>query len=82
MRSTSILVALAALAGMTAAKRDCKRDKANPGLGWYWIVSGDTLNAIASDLGTTVQKIVDLNDFIKNPDSIPAWTTIVVPCKP
>ncbi|GJC86173.1 spore germination protein YaaH [Colletotrichum liriopes] len=81
MRSTSILVALAALTGMAAAKRDCRRDRANPGKGWYWIVQGDTLNSIATDFGTTADEIAKLNG-IPNPDSIPSWVTIVVPCKP
>ncbi|KZL80603.1 peptidase m23b [Colletotrichum incanum] len=79
MRSTSILVALAALAGMTAAKRGCRKDRANPGKGWYWIVQGDTLNEIAADFGTNAVDLAKDNG-IPNPDSIPSWVTIVVPC--
>ncbi|TKW55375.1 hypothetical protein CTA1_4096 [Colletotrichum tanaceti] len=86
MRSASILVALTALAGMSAAaavpkpKRGCR--KGDNGLGWYYIVPGDTLNEIAADFSTTAQTINDLNDVITNPDSIPSRTTIVVPCAP
>ncbi|OLN88128.1 hypothetical protein CCHL11_00327 [Colletotrichum chlorophyti] len=80
MRS-SVILSLAALAGLAVAKRDCRRDKANPGKGWYWIVSGDTLNSIASDFDTTADELAKLNS-IPDKDFIEAWTTIVVPCKP
>ncbi|OLN85693.1 hypothetical protein CCHL11_08272 [Colletotrichum chlorophyti] len=80
MRSV-IPFALAALAGLAEATRGCRHDRKHPGLGWYWIVKGDTLDPIASDFGTTSDHLVALNPHvIHNKDSIPAWTTIVVPC--
>lgn len=77
--SSIVLYAVAALAGLCEATRGCRHDKANPGMGWYYIVSGDTLNAIAADFSTTAAHLAELNG-IANPDSIPAGKTIVVPC--
>ncbi|TEA13387.1 hypothetical protein C8034_v004412 [Colletotrichum sidae] len=90
MRFATIVVA--ALAGVAAAskpddKRGCRRDRAHPGRGWYWIVEGDTLGDIAKDFTSTpgfessVKEIAKVNN-IPNPDFIRAWTTIVVPCPP
>ncbi|KAF3801903.1 hypothetical protein GCG54_00015125 [Colletotrichum gloeosporioides] len=77
--SSIVLYAVAALAGLSEAKRGCRHDKANPGMGWYYIVSGDTLNDIAADFSTTATHLAEING-IANPDSIPADKTIVVPC--
>ncbi|KAJ0372267.1 hypothetical protein COL26b_009189 [Colletotrichum chrysophilum] len=79
MTSSIVLYAVAALAGLSEAKRGCRHDTANPGMGWYYIVSGDTLNDIAADFSTTAAHLAELNG-IANPDSIPADKTIVVPC--
>ncbi|KAK1987770.1 hypothetical protein LZ30DRAFT_701436 [Colletotrichum cereale] len=80
MRSASVLIALAAFTGMAvAAKRGCRRDPANPGKGFYYVVLGDEVNSIAVDFGTTADEIAKLNG-LANPDFIAADTTIVVPC--
>ncbi|WDK16507.1 peptidase m23b [Colletotrichum graminicola] len=79
MRTASLLISLAAFAGMAAAKRGCRHDPAHPGQGWYYIVSGDDLNSIAADFGTTAAALAKTNN-IANPDFISAGTTIVVPC--
>ncbi|GKT47657.1 uncharacterized protein ColSpa_07838 [Colletotrichum spaethianum] len=80
MRSTSIFLAFAAFTGMAASKRGCKHDETNPGWGWYWVVVGDSLNAIAADFNTTAVELAKTNN-ITNPDFLPAWVTIVVPCE-
>ncbi|KAL2880348.1 hypothetical protein SGCOL_004401 [Colletotrichum sp. CLE4] len=81
MHAASILLIALSAVGMVAAKRDCRRDRSHPGRGWYWIVEGDTLNEIAADFSSTANIIAAMNG-IPNPDSIPAWKTIVVPCPP
>ncbi|KAK2033488.1 hypothetical protein LX32DRAFT_635184 [Colletotrichum zoysiae] len=79
MRTASLLVSLAAIAGMAAAKRGCLADKAHPGQGWYQIVEGDDLNSIAADFGTTADALAKTNN-IADPNFIKQNTTIVVPC--
>ncbi|KAK1563992.1 uncharacterized protein LY79DRAFT_573819 [Colletotrichum navitas] len=79
MRTASLLISLAAFAGMAAAKRGCRPDPANPGQGFYLIVQGDVLKSIAADFGTTVDELAKTNN-IPQPDFIKTGTTIVVPC--
>ncbi|KAK2041072.1 hypothetical protein LZ31DRAFT_597530 [Colletotrichum somersetense] len=76
MRTASLLVPLAAIAGMAAAKRGCLPDPAHPGQGWYQIVEGDDLNSIAADFGTTAADLAKINN-IPSPDFIAKNTTIV-----
>ncbi|KAG5915979.1 hypothetical protein E4U61_004082, partial [Claviceps capensis] len=65
MRFTAL--AVTAFAALAAAKRGCRHDHKNPGYGWYWVVQGDSLNAIAKDLGDNAQAIQDRN-IAKIPD--------------
>lgn len=76
MRATFFITTV--LCGLAAAKRGCRKDP-EKGMGWYWIVSGDTLDSIAADFGDTAQAIADRNN-IPNKDSIQAWTNIKVKC--
>lgn len=76
MRTTFFLTTV--LCGLAAAKRGCKND-AEKGMGWYWVVLGDTLDEIAADFGETAQDIATRNG-IANKDSIRAWTSIKVKC--
>ncbi|KAG6056189.1 hypothetical protein E4U17_002432 [Claviceps sp. LM77 group G4] len=59
MRFTAL--AVTAFAALAAAKRGCRHDHKNPGWGWYWVVQGDNLNAIAKDLGDDAKAIQDRN---------------------
>jgi TP901 family phage tail tape measure protein len=45
----------------------------------YTIKSGDTLSAIAKKYGTTVQKILDANSYIKDANKIYAGKTLKIP---
>ncbi|KAK2771965.1 endolysin [Colletotrichum kahawae] len=81
MKTSSILfVAVSALAGLTEARRGCKPDVAHPGFGMYTIASGDNLNDIATDFGTTATQLATINS-IPNPDQIKPGNTLVVPCR-
>ncbi|KAJ0366376.1 hypothetical protein COL154_003967 [Colletotrichum chrysophilum] len=81
MKTSSILfVVMSALAGLTEARRGCKPDVAHPGFGTYTIASGDNLNDIATDFGTTATQLATINS-IPNPDQIKPGTTLVVPCR-
>ncbi|KAG6068311.1 hypothetical protein E4U32_001095 [Claviceps aff. humidiphila group G2b] len=73
------VLAVAAFAGIAAAKRGCRRDPKHHGKGWYWIVEGDTLDSIAADFGQT-SAVIAADNNIPNPDFIKAWTTIYVDC--
>ncbi|WYZ43602.1 hypothetical protein EsH8_VII_000038 [Colletotrichum jinshuiense] len=80
MKISSILFyTISAFAGLTEAGRGCKVDIAHPGFGSYTVVSGDNLNDIAKDFGTTSTQLATINS-IPNPDSIKPGTTIFVPC--
>jgi LysM repeat protein len=46
--------------------------------GMYVIKSGDTLSAIATDFGSTVDEIMTLNN-ITNPETIQVGQTIIIP---
>ncbi len=46
--------------------------------GMYVIKAGDTLSAIATDFGSTVEEIMTLNN-ITNPETIQVGQTIIVP---
>ncbi|KAG5967707.1 hypothetical protein E4U56_000688 [Claviceps arundinis] len=73
-------LAVAAFAGIAlAAKRGCRHDPKNPGMGWYWTVRGDDLNSIARDFGDDAQAIADRNG-LANKDFLPSWITIYVKC--
>jgi LysM repeat protein len=47
----------------------------------YTVKAGDTLSAIAGRYGTTVNKILELNPGITNPDVIDVGQVIKVPCE-
>ncbi|KAG6013701.1 hypothetical protein E4U54_006419 [Claviceps lovelessii] len=74
------VIALAAFAGLSAAEvKTCRHDHKNPGLGWYWVLPGDTVDALAANFHTTRDVIVQLNG-LQNADFIQKYTTIIVPC--
>ncbi|KAG5951405.1 hypothetical protein E4U53_003190 [Claviceps sorghi] len=78
------VIALTAFAGLSAAKRGCRRDRNHPGKGWYWVVRGDTLDSIAADFGEPSAQIFNDNPqaFQQNdPNSLKSWVTIYVDCK-
>ncbi|KAG6010145.1 hypothetical protein E4U43_008627 [Claviceps pusilla] len=73
-------IALAAFVGLSAAQvKTCRHDRQHPGLGWYWVLPGETVDQIAGYFHTTRDEIVGLNR-LKNADYIQKYTTIVVPC--
>ncbi|KAL0935807.1 peptidase m23b [Colletotrichum truncatum] len=80
MKTSMIIYAVAAIAGVAQAKRGCAPDPNNKGSGWYRVETGDTLNDIAKDFGSTAEKLAE-DSNIANKDVIFPGQIVTVPCK-
>ncbi|KAG8160894.1 hypothetical protein KVR01_009158 [Diaporthe batatas] len=74
-----ITLSILTLAATAFAKRGCAPDPNNPGSGWYRVVEGDSLNAIAADFGSNADSLAAASNIADKNFIVPGQI-ITVPC--